>query len=1112
MCGIVVALPVYSDGEALPAGTLADALPVFPETVFGGGPDEVAAELSALTERLGAAIELYGTSGAMLTLATEPERVATEVWRLSKSVARLETQLDAQTATWDADAMEHVQGQVRQVRDQAWALEHDRIDAATRARLLTPDGWTARSVTSYGAVNAVLDAIDRLEVRGRDSAGLTVWVELDAADRAAMPELTRQDPQFRNRSVEATTHGACFAYKHAAIIGRLGDNTRHLRDTIRDDADLHRLLALPSAAVTVLAHTRWASVGRTSEANAHPVDSRNSAGVLNGRYAIAAVNGDVDNYVALQGGCGYVPDDAGVSTDAKLVPLLLSRELAAGRTPDEAMVAALSKYEGSMAIAAQCDGEPGEVLLAAKGSGQSLYVGFAPSGYFVASEAYGLVGVTSWFAKVDGQLWPAAASPGTVVRLTRAGQGRQAEMSRWDGDGTRRPLDAAEVRLAEVTTHDLTLNGFEHYLQKEIYEAASSFRKTLRGRIIVTGEDSRPSVRLPNSSVPEELRRRLRDGEIQQLVVLGQGTAAVACQGIAHSMQSMFGDDLPVRAYPATEFSAWWLREDMSDSCVVAVSQSGSTTDTNRAVDLVRERGAIVVSIINRRDSDLAEKSDGILYTSDGRDVELSVASTKAFYAQVAAGALLGAELAKELGRLVPAREESLLRGLQRIPDQLEALQKVNERVANTAREVAPAYPYWAVVGSGPNRVAAAEIRIKLSELCYKTISADAVEDKKHIDLSAEALVVVCVAGAPPAQMSDLIKEVEIFNAHHNRAVVICDEGTEYLWPTDALIPVPRAHPELAWIMATAAGHLFAYHAARAIDATADDVRLALAGLEAAVDRGVAAAQRLPIEVVRLIQQVLGAAARGEVRGVLSSQTAVALANIAYQSEPVHPAEARTVLTAALDELTRPIDTVKHQAKTVTVGTSRGDTDLYDNELIRALRDAGTDTADLTFPVLDVIRAHAKVVELPTGVTRYRVTHGADGDVLKVVNKTGEAAGLVSRADGGAALTGSKRRVAEIRVPRLVRGRSDGRIVLIIPEHLAGDVAALSVVHVALRDSSPLSDLQAAMDSVGDRMAEIIAALSETRPGFQPEQLQVLPTASVLLDDVESLAGALPVE
>src|SRR5262249_57525550 len=92
-------------------------------------------------------------------------------------------------------------------------------------------------------------------------------------------------------------------------------------------------------------------------------------------------------------------------------------------------------------------------------------------------------------------------------------------------------------------------------------------------------------------------------------------------------------------------------------------------------------------------------------------------------------------------------------------------------------------YDCGGVVGSGPYRLATAEIRIKLSELCYKSISTDAVEDKKHIDLSAEALVLVCVAGAPPNQVSDLIKEVEILAAHGNRPVVLCDEGTEGIWP-----------------------------------------------------------------------------------------------------------------------------------------------------------------------------------------------------------------------------------------------------------------------------------------------------------------------------------------
>ena len=107
---------------------------------------------------------------------------------------------------------------------------------------------------------------------------------------------------------------------------------------------------------------------------------------------------------------------------------------------------------------------------------------------------------------------------------------------------------------------------------------------------------------------------------------------------------------------PATELSGFALRPDMHDTLVFAISQSGTTTDTNRTVDLVRARGASVVAIVNRRNSDLVEKSDGVLYTSDGRDVEMSVASTKAFYAQLAAGFVLALTIAREAGPTDEAR------------------------------------------------------------------------------------------------------------------------------------------------------------------------------------------------------------------------------------------------------------------------------------------------------------------------------------------------------------------------------------------------------------------------------------------------------------------------
>jgi glucosamine--fructose-6-phosphate aminotransferase (isomerizing) len=225
------------------------------------------------------------------------------------------------------------------------------------------------------------------------------------------------------------------------------------------------------------------------------------------------------------------------------------------------------------------------------------------------------------------------------------------------------------------------------------------------------------------------------------------------------------------------------------------------------------------------------------------------------------------------------------------------------------------------------------------------------------------------------------------------------------------------------------------------------------------------------------------------------------------RGEPV--SVARAVLTRTIDELGRSIDTVKHQAKTVTVGTSRDDVDLYDNAVVEAMQDADLDRAGLTLPVLRVVRAHARLVEQVTGVTRYRIGRGEPERTIEVVRKTGTAAGLASRADRPTALVGSKRRVAELRVPRLLRGRLDGRVVLVVPEQEAGEVTHLALVHVRLREHCPVDELVAAMNSVGDRMADIVAAVTETAPDFVPERLAALPAEDVLLAPVESLAERL---
>ena len=152
---------------------------------------------------------------------------------------------------------------------------------------------------------------------------------------------------------------------------------------------------------------------------------------------------------------------------------------------------------------------------------------------------------------------------------------------------------------------------------------------------------------------------------------------------------------------------------------------------------------------------------------------------------------------------------------------------------------------YWAVVGNGPNTVAAEEIRIKLSELCYKSIACDVTEDKKHIDLSSEPLILVCAAGLVGSTADDVAKEVAIFRAHKAAPVVIATEGEERFRAAPAVITVPRVEPELAFVLAAMVGHLFGYEAALAIDALARPLREAREVIEHAVGTGAPEADAL---------------------------------------------------------------------------------------------------------------------------------------------------------------------------------------------------------------------------------------------------------------------------
>ena len=506
--------------------------------------------------------------------------------RLDVAATDIERRLDANVDRLSAEDLERANAQLIDLKDVLWAVRHDRLRTADEVEALAGRDAPDSALGGYLAVQQAFSAIDRLEVRGRDSAGLHVFVWGHDIEPGALGVLVAErgvDPLFQSGAVVEIDGCLSFVYKAAAEIGELGDNTAALRQAVTSDTLLRRALQSPQARVAILGHTRWASVGIISEPNTHPLNSfeLEQPGGAPAPYVVAALNGDVDNHADLRATHGLRIAST-ITTDAKVIPALVARH---ATTTDlaEAFRRTVSEFEGSVAIGVASAQSPSQLFLALRGSGQGLYIGLADDCYIVASEPYGVVEESSQYVRMDGE------HGGEIVVLDGSHAGELAGIVRLAYDGSDLPVTTADVATAEVTTRDINRGDAPHFLLKEISEAPLSFSKTLRGKIVE--RDGLLHADVGQRALPADVVSRLASGTITRVRVIGQGTAAVAGQSTAAILDELTGATLDVDAITATELSGFGMRLDMSDTLAIAVSQSGTTTDTNRTVDLLRSAG-----------------------------------------------------------------------------------------------------------------------------------------------------------------------------------------------------------------------------------------------------------------------------------------------------------------------------------------------------------------------------------------------------------------------------------------------------------------------------------------------------------------------------------------
>ena len=260
---------------------------------------------------------------------------------------------------------------------------------------------------------------------------------------------------------------------------------------------------------------------------------------------------------------------------------------------------------------------------------------------------------------------------------------------------------------------------------------------------------------------------------------------------------------------------------------------------------------------------------------------------------------------------------------------------------------------------------------------------------------------------------------------------------------------------------------------------------------------------------------------RGDYDGHLEASTAVRIATLMRYAVGLAPLDGyelelgrvgtpeaviddlEAALTVGIDELTRPVDAIRHQAKTVTVGISRSDQTLLEAPLIRAVLAAGAPRDNLSYSTIRALADLSGAVAEVLGHTRYRL----DGlEEIAVVDQGGVAAGIVSRTASSPALTGSKRRVAVERRVLAARGRHDGRTVVFVPEVAAGATVGITLLHVRFEESLSPAAARAVLQGYRNRYSELRDAVTETEPDFDEERLAEIAVVDLLTAPVGDLA------
>jgi len=524
-----------------------------------------------------------------------------------------------------------------------------------------------------------------------------------------------------------------------------------------------------------LGHTRWATHGEPSDLNAHPHQSEK------GLFTIIH-NGIIENYSVLkktlmEHGMKFC-SETDTEVLANLIEFIYTSE---DVSVEVAVSLALQKVDGAYGLVLISREDPNLIIAARRSS--PLVIGLGNNEYFIASDATPIVEYTDRVIYLNND----------DIALIRRDE---LVLKNLVSETTK-----VNIKTLDMSISEMEKQGYEHYMLKEIFEQPRSIKDTFRGRIQTEPNEIRLGGLL---DVKDQLVNAKR------IVVIACGTSWHAGLVGEYLIEDLAR--IPVEVEYASEFR---YRNPMigPDDVVLAISQSGETADTLAAIQLAREAGALVLGICNVAGSSISRETHAGVYTHAG--IEIGVASTKAFTAQVTVLTMMAVMIGKEKGLLTEQRFSQLIKELHDVPAQIEKILEQNEefkQIAEMYKDASNAL----YLGRGVSFPVALEGALKLKEISYIHAEGYPAAEMKHgpIALIDENMPVVFIA-TRDGSYDKIVSNIQEVKARNGVVIAIVTEGDTIIKEmADHVIEIPKSDESLVSLTAVVPLQLIAYHIA----------------------------------------------------------------------------------------------------------------------------------------------------------------------------------------------------------------------------------------------------------------------------------------------------------